>query len=245
MIDIFDFSIVRIAARSLNELFTIEQKSLSNLCADINLLKKNKIAQIEQVCEQLYLEIKQSNNTDNQKKLLNLKRDIYNERYKIENLQKKIHLLSTSIADSITDLMVLEDTLNTKYCELALLYSSAANKEKTIIQNFCKTDSFSKGLLLSSKEIYNIAQKAKIGAILKNDEYLGLWKYITRTVAKTSPFSTFTCLAEGTLINTDQKENIAFRQSKKANTNFVRYNNYCLSQILIIIKVTSPQKTGQ
>ena len=89
MIDIFDFSIVRIAARSLNELFTIEQKSLSNLCADINLLKKNKIAQIEQVCEQLYLEIKQSNNTDNQKKLLNLKRDIYNERYKIENLQKK------------------------------------------------------------------------------------------------------------------------------------------------------------
>jgi len=237
--DIFKYALVRIGGDSISKLDSLIPKydSIEKEIACLNNLKQQKNEIVDTLCNTLHFQISLIKEPLTRKILLNLKRDLFNNRYesKIHKYESTIQLLDEEI---LTQFLVIQNLavkineatflIETKYADLIL-------SEKKIIFNFCKNEKFLKGILLSSEFLFRYAkEKSPDFSIRFTSEDIGLWKYLTRMVTKTSPFSTLTNLSIGTFVT--KQRLIDFSQPfEEEVTSVVLYNNNIFSKLINIL----------
>ena len=182
-----------------------------------------------QLSDFLYNYIPTLSSTDDQNLLLNLRRDIYNDR---EVNDDDIAACKNLIPDDQKELLnqyfenraqlekIIESGEETYAEEIALL--------RKRFQEITGKELLKLGLLLSSQTLLNKVEKYNNTPPqdFKKREYhteQSLLKYLTRIFAKTSPFSTFTHLGIG---ETHDVSTIKFEQGNTAFTSHICLNNY-------------------
>lgn len=161
----------------------------------------------EEINNELYSFISSQSDSNIQKGLLNLKRDVYNERdaapQSYEGVKQHLNkMLDTSIAEFLklkNEYEVLKTTGEKTFTNELL---ESHQQLKRLFSN----EMLKKGLLLSSQSLLdridsyiNTDFAARRKKEMQTEQ--GLIKYITRMHAKTSPFSTFTNLTLGEVVN--------------------------------------------
>ena len=215
MIKLFPHMLLRVCGGSFNELESLTLNETKELLEKIHQLK-NEIKSLRTSLSDELFNIIQSKNDDPpvQKKLLNIKRDVFNGKNlseaKVEFLNTHLNADSKSILDQI--LSKENEKNNLEVTGETLFKSELTNTRKTL-QTLAKGETLQKGLVLSSKSLqeritrYTEKDPAKLK---KNDIHTeqSLIKYISRLYAKTSPFSTFTNLGTSSFGETTQTVDI-------------------------------------
>lgn len=166
--------------------------------------------------------------------LINFKRDFFNNR----NIEKYATLLEkhTSLQERLAEYYVVQEKFNFAQEKLYIDFNTVLFKS---IQNLqLLTDSFflKNGLLFSSKILFDEVQKKSLlnrTSINKKDKRLviSLLKYLTRSLTKTSPYSSFNtifCLQS----NNDNFASVK-KGFKKSNLQITNLFYYYLKQILL------------
>lgn len=241
---VFPYILIRIGGESIEALGSLNQSDCNKLLIRKALLSKRKEELKYVLCEQLYKEISVATNSNYQKKLLNLKRDIFNFR---EIKQKVFFDIVNSVSEETARLMRSYDSLNDKIETINKDAEEAYLLElQEIRQHFRdfveKSEPLKRGLVLSSLSLHaSLFNFLKSGNNKLNKKELqtelSLIKYVTRISTKTSPFSTFTNLAIGGVKKTNDPI-ISVRVINPVNEvkSFFRLNNYILSHLIYILK---------
>ncbi len=166
--------------------------------------------------------------------LINFKRDFFNNR----NIEKYANLLEkhTSLQERLAEYYVVQEKFNFAQEKLYIDFNTVLLKS---IQNLqLLTDSFflKNGLLFSSKVLFDEVQKISFlnrTSINKKDKRLviSLLKYLTRSLTKTTPYSSFNtifCLQS----NNDNFVSVK-NEFKKSNLQITNLFYYYLKQILL------------
>ena len=150
-------------------------------------LQRHLEEQRKRIIEHLYTEISKEQNNHTRNKLLNLKRDIYNRR---ASITKYSELTDVSWRFDLERYWQKEKQLQ----ELLQAFNSVFKcEEETAIRevrNLAKDSIFKNGLLFSSHVLLNkITKQPEL--VADRRQINSLIKYLTRSAAKTTPFSTF------------------------------------------------------
>lgn len=196
-IDIFRHILFRIAGESflvfehhkpVYQNIKITSKKLIDLDAE---KKKQKV----DFCDTLFPFIKESENDTVRKVLINLKRDVFNERNISEENKRKINaLLTDELREKYNKYNSLIELISEENLKYNNYYSDGYISERQSIKELCEKDTINSGLLLSSDVLLKSAQDFASGIEIAEGDIIGLWKYITRVVTKPTPYSTFTQL---------------------------------------------------
>lgn len=192
---IFPSSLLRITGAPFDDLETLHINSVLEIEYYNLLIKYEELKQ--KVIDDLYILIGSLKNTDHQNLLLNLKRDIFNDRF---NTAQEISHLLPLISERIQNLILEMVSLKRNLEECESVYVEQTGKLRGQFKKMIQDPTLQKGLLFSSKSLLK-----RIPSYLEKnpDQFsrndlkteLGLLKYLTRIKTKTSPFSTFTNLA--------------------------------------------------
>lgn len=207
---------------------------------------KNKELLKTQICDELYDLIPAIRENETQNLLLNLKRNIYNNRSSKEELLVKVN---SHLNDNIKALLVKYEKIEKEIIIILNLYQKTFLKEFNNIQEklfeISKSEVLKRGIILSSSSLHQQLisfLKKEFKDITNEDRKIenSLIKFITRLCTKTSPFSTFTNLAicEVKSFKYLLKESnfISINHSKKKIVHsHVKLNNTILKYILNII----------
>lgn len=198
------------------------------------------------LCEDLYSLINNQQDEKIQKELLNLKRNVFNLRLLRDD---KIALVTPYLEQKTIVRILQYNVFLTSYgdelLQGKLLYEAElSNKRKSII-NLANKESFLKGLMLSSQTLFiglkKYCHKNGIGLVKKDFQVeLSIIKYLSRMHCKTSPYSTFTSLAMGTIHNASaSKKEIFVAESENEgaliSSSHIRLNNYLLRHLRILL----------
>lgn len=190
----FLFLFGREAADSIFHLEKLKVKECNEILLQINSIRTKRTKLKDKLNELLYNDIGGKQNAKVRNKMLNLKRDIYNDRkINIENLGLYLSKEFMSKFERYLYLLKTEENLINKGRTVF-----AKEREEITINLFelAKKDYLTKGLLLSSSTLLNRLQKREIKKYKdfhKKDHRIeySLIQYISRCLTKTSPFSTF------------------------------------------------------
>lgn len=236
MFKIYPKIFIRTSSISIEDfkLYQRKQKQLHNL-NHFNELSREAFEKLtNEISIKLYNEIKSTNNIKMKRKLLQLKRDVFNSKnikFRSNEIRPEIKTLLDIYVQHLNLLSKQEIKLKEKYDEIL-------NLSKLNVLKLTSTNEFKKGLAISSKDLY--IESEKNVSVLKTKKYNqlvnGLNKYLTRVISKTSPFSTFTSI--GYLSNSNLKS--GNQQTK--NSSFYNYKVYdTIFKCLICINFTRNQ----
>lgn len=234
--EIFPYLITRIAGAPFDVIDCFEFKKLYQLFETLKILKDEKENKKNKICTDLLKYNQTLNDKSLQNAIQNIRRDIFNDRkIKTRDLVKLNEIIVETIDEYV---LLVANLLNfTRYFDKK--YRKIQNDYSLMLQSVAKNEFLQKGLLISSQELYKDANEYLFNSPkllqLKRDEHLelSLFKYITRSCTKTSPFSTFTNLSNS-IIQNKLKVPI-FEPCKKIEEDsvisYVRINNYILKYI--------------
>ena len=183
-------------------------------------LKKNELSQ------RLYQLINTVNDKKIRSRLINLKRDIYNEKDELTadelNLSEDILNELASLKEIFVQKIILAKQLKESY-----------NKEKQrtrcLFADYLSDGDFQKGLLLSSKTLYStqkIYQKSDFEKLDRKIEQIerGLLRYFSRTSMKATPFGTFCAIIPGKLNGTNGNSSLSFSENPLKKKSLILIN---------------------
>lgn len=185
----------------------------------------------ENLCSQLYTLIEKSSDNLEQKRLLNLKRSVYNNR---QNALTMVQKIQPETFELFKEYWQEWQNANVVYKEFLQLweaefqnYQSSHRKEiKKLIGEY----PFRNGILLSSKDLYDqLDDFAKtLPSVNKDSERIefSVLRYLTRMVYKTSPFSTFTYLGLTKTVASNNTHSVSADLNCK-----IRLNNKLLKRV--------------
>lgn len=196
--EIFPYVLLRVGGSTFEHLETLNISLDSNFreCYERKIKLKNEISEI------LYNEISNLKDSKKQNLLLKVKRDLFNER-NLNNLQLfefEKDIEKNTLEKISCYLSTLKD-IETLTKNIIRKYESEMPELRNKLKSLSLERSIQNGLVFSSQSLYkNIEEYQK-----HNGEYsksikkteVSIIKYLTRTVAKTSPFSSFNNLALG------------------------------------------------
>ncbi|MBN8703136.1 MAG: lantibiotic dehydratase [Bacteroidetes bacterium] len=199
-IQLFPHSIIRISGGPTDDLHKLHvHKTINSIDKAVEIRKKI-IDLKNQLNDSLYNTVSSQTDSKVQQNILNVKRDVFNERLNdIEKIESIVSYISENEKQnlySFIELLNQYETLSQKAIEE---YASEIEQSQENFKTILSNQDFQKGLILSSQTLLNripdYSQK-KISEIKKKESQVeqGLVKYLTRMYAKTSPFSTFTNL---------------------------------------------------
>lgn len=200
MINVFPHSLIRIAGspyEGIEDLQYVETLAGLNKLAELN-RSLNRIK--EQVSQELYHLISQTANPQVQNQLLSLKRAVYNDR-KVN--PETIHMMKAIINESRLSLVISYLDQRDKRNELIHHLNSIYTKEQHIARekmgHLASAEYFNAALVMSStslaSQVRNYTKSSNGSGKVNSQTELGLLKYITRQICKTSPFSFFTSIS--------------------------------------------------
>jgi len=234
--EVFPHFIIRISSGEYGELNTLRLEKAYKYVSEINNHDVSLSSIASDLCNKIYQLVPSIKQKKDRDVLIEAKRDIYNKRQ-----------ISPKTVDTILT-YIKEGTLVSQYCEFYHLrekkireFKKAFVKESAeaeiIFKKLTESENFKKGLLLSSQELFELAEKKYwIASPQKNRTFYsiqqGFSKYISRIYTKTSPFSTFTHVGfggisdifeEGKFIKVSPKET-----RKREYKSVIEPNNYIL-----------------
>lgn len=234
MIKIFPHVLMRVSGgpfqelESLNTTESIEAiKKIVEEKAKKNLLK-------EKLSNDLFSFIQQVTDSRQQNLLLNIRRDIFNNRkVSTEKIKEAHEILPEEIKKDLKEYLSVIDTIKQLEANGEPLFSkeqlAVREKFKKLVQN----ENLQKGLLLSSKSLLDqmhLYLGRDSASLRKKEQQIeqGLIKYVTRMYAKTSPFSTFTNLTIGQLVPDNSGKTFLFSEKDVSSKviSHIRLNNY-------------------
>ncbi len=237
-IDIFRHILFRIAGESF-AVFGNNNANYQNIkdsILQVIVLKAEKERLKVDFCDALFPFIKDSENDAARKALINLKRDVYNERNISDETKRKINVLLTDVLrEKYNKYNLLNELISEENLKYHNYFAEGYIAERQSIKELCKKDTINSGLLLSSDVLLKSAQDFASGLEIAEGDILGLWKYITRVVTKPTPYSTFTQLNIGTI--KDKVDDVfSFSEISPKIISHIRYNNYILEFLLLLLK---------
>jgi hypothetical protein len=236
-IEMFPYALLRIAGGPFKHLEELELASAKKRLEQIREMKGKISLLKEPVCEGIYNCISKSPNAV-QNKLLNLKRNVFNDRkWSMEQLNGIGEYLTPGLIDSLTELAGLREKILMLENAIKEDYNEEVNSLRLKLKEIVKRDELRKGLILSSQSLLKGAESYINTDIkeFKKEHFkieLSLIKYISRIYAKTSPFSTFTNIAYCSLTPAGSG---GFMECAPGNNisvkSHVRLNNYLFKYI--------------
>ncbi|MBL3657010.1 lantibiotic dehydratase [Fulvivirga sediminis] len=236
---LFSKALVRIGGASYEEWESFSFPGLVNLINRLEVLELKRTEAKSILCNDLFDFISNSKSANDQNNLLNLRRDIYNNRkLKKSKIDRALLVLTPSLTTKLLDYLTLLEEIKRVEKEGEGIYINVTSDAKAILKDLASYPTFQKGLLLSSKSLLeriSAYQKGKITRKREMQVESSLLQYLSRMYTKTSPFSTFTNLS---LIHFDinnevRKDNV---DSATHFTSHIRLNNYLFKYISDLLK---------
>lgn len=156
---------------------------------------------VDQLSEVLYKKIRESSCVAEQKSLLNLKRDIYNNRYK-KVINNDIDKLSGAMRVPLVSWIAKKNEIDEKKLELESMFQTECSEKREIIKGICANNLLQTSILLSNYDLFQRLQiylkheDSKMSRKIRNTE-ISLLNYISRMTYKPSPFALFAGLNYG------------------------------------------------
>lgn len=246
--EVFPYFIIRISSGEFKSLDSLRLDRTHQYVSEINKYEVHLSSIIPDLCDEIYHAVPSAASKKDRDILIEAKRDIYNKRQ-----------ISSVTVDTIYT-YVNGGTLVKQYCEyLNLIEDKIRELKKSFVQEEAKTEvsfkkltekeNFKKGLLLSSHELFELAEKKYwVTSPRKNRTFYsiqqGFAKYISRIYAKTSPFSTFTHIGFGRLKEAIQEGKLIEISSgeidKKDSKSIIELNNYILKYLFNLLREIIP-----
>lgn len=235
--DVFPHILLRIGGDSYDNLRTLNvsfNSDLEKIQADMNSLK-------DEISALLYADIANFDDPKKQNLLLNLKRDVFNERH-IEDLLtgSAIQHTGEETKTKIKDFVSSAGKMRNEIEKIKSCYEKELPALRETLKELSRTNNIQNGLILSSHSLYKNIKEY----IVNHEEYtksskkteISVIKYLSRTYAKTTPFSSFNSLAYGRLENLPSGEFFYFRNSGdlkkkscvKLNNNLFAFIRNCI-----------------
>ncbi len=201
---LFPYFIARTTGIGYAELNELGNMGLISLMSEIRLNNEKKSIAISETTSFIHDFIQQLEDADAQKKLLNIKRDIFNSRKLATKSESFIaNLPYPDFVAELNALLHKIETLEEALLKLKLQFDDiiAANKIK-FKNKINSSEVLKNGLLLSSLEIikaldHYVNPNIQLSQKREQALELSLIKYFSRACTKPSPFSTFTNISLG------------------------------------------------
>jgi hypothetical protein len=225
-LSIFPHILVRYAGMPLSVLHTAKIQNIAAYLQEIAQSAQQLQTQKEIVCELLYTAINQSADDKERRQLLQLKRDIFNDKLPVKLpaiVPKAVELYLQQLADRDKEAAQWREDFEEKHL--------TARQE---LQGYAKQEALRKGILLSSPVLYeqldsfSLADSRQFKSRELRNEY-SLIRYISRMAAKTSPFSTFTYTGLG---QTGTPQAVATKREVQSS---IRLHNGLFSYIRLLM----------
>ena len=204
-------------------------------------LEKTLLARKEQLVEALHTAV--SIHKEDQKlrrKLINLKRNIFNLRSPGENGEAHllIDLLPSSEGHLLAEWLSLWETYQQTLTAGSRLLENELGWQRILLKQVIDTPDFRKGLLLASPlldqalDAYKASDNLHLNREARTVER-SVFEYLQRTTCKTSPFSTFTPVCFGRFLpgETPRGEYVTSRFKSLEKRSFVKLNMAVLSRL--------------
>lgn len=196
---LFPHTMIRISGGAFDNLETIQLRESPRLADDIIKLKKERGVLKQHICEGLFALLPSLSDPRTQQLLLNLRRDIFNERcVSAEKIFPVEARLTPDLTRSLAEYRLLTEKINDAITRGKDVFAAETASARKNLKVLALDENLHKGLLLSSQSLYR-----RIDGYVRQDSRMkkkdsqverGLSKYIFRMFGKTSPFSTFTNL---------------------------------------------------
>lgn len=204
---LFPHSMIRISGGPFDNMETLNIENSIDLI-DTIYHKKEELDTLKQsISDELYAVIPKQTDPAVQNLLVKTRRNIFNRRnISPEKIKKITPYLPQSSADKIEKYRRANDEINRLLNEGETLFAEEVAAARKQFKTLARDHNLQKGLLLGSQSLYK-----RLPTYIKNDSKMkkkdyqterGLTKYFSRMHGKTSPFSTFTNLAIGTVTPT-------------------------------------------
>ena len=202
---LFPYLLARIGGGSYDHFTKVDYTELTNRVQRFLTQKEEKKQLKEQLCAHLLDCLKSLPDQKLQNQVLNLRRDIFNQRpVKSSALAITQQYLPGVLITELQHYLTFAAQLQAEEEKAAAVYKGLLYESHRHIQQLAHDENLQKGLVLSSQSLLNAIKdytKQDPGAFRKKELQTeqSLLKYLTRMYTKTSPFSTFNNLALGTL----------------------------------------------
>jgi len=218
--EIFPYVLLRVGGASFELLETLNIP-IDNKFIDVY---ERKIKLKSDICNLLFNEISKLTDSKKQNILLKIKRDLFNER-NLNNLRlSEIEdELEQETIEKINIYVNTIDEIEKLSKELIAKYENELPKLRERLKLLSQDRSIQNGLVFSSQSLYKNIEEYRNhnGDYSKNVKKteISIIKYLTRTVAKTSPFSSFNNLAMGKTSNNIEDEFLQKENKEEYKTN--------------------------
>lgn len=183
------------------------------------------------------------------RKLINLKRDVFNVRMpsNLDEVRCITDSLSLHEYALLNEWLDLWDRYRERLAAIPEVFTRELYQKRAQLKEFINIPDFRKGVLLSSPlldqaiDTYIASDTRQLNRQARTVER-SLVEYLFRTACKTSPFSTFTAVCAGTFDDTEAENslNITFQLEGMDKKSFTRLNMAVLSKLSSLI-LASPE----
>ncbi|MGV3586438.1 MAG: lantibiotic dehydratase [Adhaeribacter sp.] len=230
---LFPYILTRIGGGSYENLAQVDYSALNRQVGQLLARQQEKIRLKAQLCTRLLEGIKTLPDQKIQNQVLNLRRDIFNQRtVKPQLLVVAQQYLPKDLNADLEAYLTFADNLKSEEEKTAATYAQLLYASRQHLQQLAHDESLQKGLVLSSQSLLNALKDytQQNPDNFRKKEFQteqSLLKYLTRMYTKTSPFSTFNNLALGTLASLPN-EVIRVKtnpEAEKSVVSHIRLNN--------------------
>jgi lantibiotic biosynthesis protein len=239
--DVFDYVLLRIAGEPFDKADSLILNKARQMAIELQNEKAILGDKKNTLTDRLFSEINALQDDHARKKLLNIKRDIHNNRA----INKRDYELCSGFlsAGTMTELdtfLQRREAFRGNYEAGRQIYISEVNEIRNELKQHLRNDVYMRGLMMGSNvllnELFKYFENSRSTSKVEHTE-LGLMKYYSRMFSKTSPFSTFTNLAFANLGQADSMLSMANGDDKRFKDiqSLVRLNAHILKYFLNIL----------
>ncbi|KAA5541580.1 lantibiotic dehydratase [Adhaeribacter rhizoryzae] len=202
---LFPYILTRIGGGSYENLAQVDYSALNHQVEQLIARQQEKMRLKAQLCTHLLEVLKNLPDQKIQNQVLNLRRDIFNQRtVKPQLLVVAKQYLPKDLNTDLEAYFTFAANLKAEEEKTAATYAQLLYASRQHLQQLAHDESLQKGLVLSSQSLLNALKdytQQEPNTFRKKEFQTeqSLLKYLTRMYTKTSPFSTFNNLALGTL----------------------------------------------
>lgn len=218
----------RVASMPIDGISSLRSLHLVNLAEKVIDDENNLETKKEKLTNVLFELIDLEQKEELKRTLLNLKRDIYNDRELSKYIEGGTNL-SSELENTIIKYVKEKALFNQSLINCQNQLAESLQKERNILCELIDQEELQKGLVLSSQSLLeripSYKEKVKLRKIRKKEKQVehGLIKYVSRLHTKSTPYSTFTNLVAGNL--EENSDEIMASGSMKSSSK-VRINNF-------------------
>nr|WP_315032429.1 lantibiotic dehydratase [uncultured Chryseobacterium sp.] len=208
----------------------LNQEQLSEVINQIVQLERQKGKLKEELLSALHEFNKEVHDVKLQQQIQNYRRKLFNSPNDLPKEMIFFSQLSETLKSIWENLKTTDEVLSKRLLDFRNFHEGSALEERVQLQNYINNGIFLKGIgmashsMLNSLEVYLNKDPSEFRKKEINTEK-SILKYFSRTIAKTSPFSTLTNLGIASAMGADSENMITILNADSKVTSKVRINN--------------------